>query len=156
MKRLRLFSISLFIIGSIFIICGAFELNSANNKYDRILGYWYEESGMLFKFENNVFYWYKDYNELSDNYYQGNLEIINLCDYHLNKQKIKDVYGNIDCHDYYELKLYPKKIISNKKVNYYNNNYYLKLAIYFEDIYHVHLYDFTKNKIYDIAKMLNF
>lgn len=127
---------------------------SKNN--DRVIGDWYEDSGMLFRFSNNEFYWYKDFTDLENNYYKGNLEIINLCDLDLTDKQIKEEYGDIHCKDYYEIKLYPKELISDKKNEKYRNNYFLKFALYFAEKNEIYLYDFRQEKFYSISKINNF
>lgn len=123
---------------------------------NKIIGTWYEESGMLFKFTEDTFYWYKDFTDLKDNYYKGRLEIKELCDFHLSKKEIKKEYGDINCQDYYEIKLYPKELVSKGKNEKYKEEYFVKFAMYFESNNKTYLYDFSKNKFYTIAKINNF
>ncbi len=153
-KKIR---VLFFILGVLFIIIGFYFEQTKNTKvYDKVIGTWYEDSGMLFTFSENSFYWYKDFTNLKTNYYKGNIKITNLCDFHLTKEQIKEEYGNINCKDYYEIKLYPKELIKNQKTEKYKGNYYIKFALYFEKNRKAYLYDFRKNKFYDVAKIENF
>lgn len=156
MKKRKILSLILFIISFVCIFCGLFLLKGREKKENRVIGEWFEESGMYFKFSNHSFYWYKDFMDLENNYYKGNIEIKNLCNFNLSKKELKKEYGDIDCHDYYEINLHPKILVSDEKKEKYDSSYALKFALYFEDKNTVYLYDFTKNKIYHVAKLDNF
>lgn len=156
MNKRRILNFILFTISFFCILSGILLFKDKKIENSDVIGEWFEESGMYFKFSNHSFYWYKDFMNLDNDYYKGDIEINNLCDLNLSKEQLEVEYGKIDCHDYYEINLYPKLLVSTNKKEKYNSKYALKFAMYFEDKNTVYLYDFTKNKIYHIAKIDNF
>lgn len=156
MRKIKKISILLFLLFLVLLSLFYRLRPKQKQSYSQVYGSWYEDSGMLFTFSNHTFYWYKDFMDLDNNYYTGNLEIKNLCDFNLSKEEIKEEYGEIECKDYYELYLYPKKLKTIDKKETYSGEYALKFALYFASKKEVYLYDFSKEKFYEVAKIENF
>lgn len=156
MRKIKKISLFLFFLILLFAFILFFIKTRPKQEYMEVYGSWYEDSGMLFTFSNHTFYWYKDFMDQKNNYYKGNLEIKSLCDLGLTKEEIKKEYGEISCKDYYELDLYPKELKSEEKEETYNGTYALKFALYFASEKEVYLYDFSKEKFYEVAKIENF
>lgn len=88
------------------------ELNGGWRILDTSKGYWV--------FKNGEFWWYKDYNDLNDNYWYGTTEIISgksgIEKFGLNyvnvQKQLSESNTNVTIDDYYAIVATPKKIIS--------------------------------------------
>lgn len=130
-KRLLLIVIFIVIfLGSFILVMNIYnkqknENNSnqetQNDEFKNIRGNWVTQNNTSFVFnEDNVFYWYKDSDDLNDNYYKGNMEILRgneaLEDLGISYDRVLDVFirseGEIELDDIYSVKLYPTYLIS--------------------------------------------
>ena len=129
MKRIKY--IFLF-LGVTLIVIGMF-LKPLNKTIEKSLdGKWLEISGSLFVIEGNKFSWYKDYNNLKDNYYTGEISYTSLDNYNYDDKYIKEKYGDIDPSLFYILKLYPKRLTINDNKTILKNKYHLSFELALE------------------------
>ena len=144
------------LIGIALIILGII-LNNYKNKSDNILNSpWLETSGSLLIINNNKFSWYKDYNNLKDNYYKGTVIYKTLDSYNYDKEYIKEKYGNINTKLFYIIKLYPNKLVINKNKKHINSSYPLAFELILEDnLKEGILYSKDLLKTYEIIKYGN-
>lgn len=153
--KMKLIKYILFIGGIFLIILGIFlncKINhSTNNK--SLNGKWLEESGSLFVIKGDTFYWYKDYNDLTDNYYKGKVEYTSLDKAGYTKKYIKEKYGNIDSSLFYTIKLYPSYIKKENKKENIDSSYHLLFELLLEkDCLEGTLYNKNFLTIYKIIK----
>lgn len=87
-----------------------------------VIGGWLTESGTYYKFDkNNTYHWYKDKEDLEDNYYKGTLKILQgkeaLEDLDITYDKVLHVIisskGQVTIDDIYSLNLTPTYLISS-------------------------------------------
>ena len=122
----------LLVLGCFLIIIGTM-LYRNNKKSNYILnGKWLEQSGSILIIKNNKFYWYKDYNNLKDNYYKGIIKYKVLDEYNYDKNYIQKKYGDINPKLFYIIKVYPSKLVINKKNKDISNKYQLLFELALE------------------------
>ena len=122
----------IFIIGLILISIGVL-ISNHNKSNNPLKTSWLELSGSLIIIKNNNFYWYKDYTNLKDNYYKGKIEYRKLNSYNYSKKYLKEKYGDINPNLFYIIKVYPTKLVINKKKKYVNKKYPLSFELILED-----------------------
>lgn len=130
MKVMKYF---LFISGIFLIGLGIFlnfKNGSTNNK--PLNGKWLEESGSLFLIKEDTFYWYKDYNDLTDNYYKGKIKYTSLDKTDYTEEYIKEKYGDIDKSLFYIIELYPNYIKKENKKEFIDSSYHLLFELLLE------------------------
>lgn len=92
-----------------------------NSLFKNVDGYWVTTANECYRFSSTgTFYWYQSYNNLTDNYYKGDYEIINSfdaieeleLDYSDVLEVISKSNGTITYDDFYCIKAYPTYLIS--------------------------------------------
>ncbi|MGN0973826.1 MAG: hypothetical protein ACI4OT_03715 [Bacilli bacterium] len=145
----------LLVLGIILISIGII-LNINNEKkikLNSLNGKWLEESGSLFIIKNNYFYWYKDYNDLNNNYYKGKISYKTLDEYNYTNDYIKEEYGNINKKLFYIIKIYPDTLVKeNEKISL-DNSYHLLFELLLDnDKLSGDLYNKNSLTLYKIIK----
>ncbi len=86
----------------------------------RVYGKWLTANGSYFSFQPTEFYWWKTKDDLTDNYYKGDIEILTgeqaLTELGATYENVLKLFvysdGKVQLDDLYALKLYPKYLIS--------------------------------------------
>lgn len=140
------------------------ETDLKNNNYDNLYGNWLTSGGTYFVFnEDNTFYWYKEKNNLNDNYYKGDMEILNaseaLDDLKISYTQMLETIimseGQVSIYNVFSLKLTPTYLISggiDKTSTNIGQGAYFKLLFVIIDDTNAEAYNYTYEDKYYLAK----
>ena len=141
--------------------------NTPGTDYGDVYGYWLSEGGSYFNFTDESFTWWKEKNDLSDNYYSGDIEIFQgdsaLETLNTTYDKVLKISvasgGNINLDDIYALKLYPTTLISggidksaDLEVNFPAGNDYMLMSFIVTGDGQAQAYNYSSETTYNLTK----